>query len=244
MSDSSRKSLLSSIWILFPVCLSLSFILSCKTRSEIRREQELERLKQEVSAVRGERADIDVVSEELRLEVARLGNVIEERTQQTKTQVDELKSEVSVLSTKVQGMEQKRAAEDAAERQAAEARTKASYESGKKLFDEGRFEEAAEMLKAVVAQHPKTDEARKSSFLLAETYYSNKDFASAALEFGEYRKNYPKDTLIPSAIYRQAVSFRNMGKAKEARLFYQELIERFPKNALATKSKLELKKLK
>src|SRR5690606_35842378 len=58
------------------VVLALVTLTSCKTKSEIRREQELARLKSEIRAVRGNKADASVAVEELRGEVARLANVL------------------------------------------------------------------------------------------------------------------------------------------------------------------------
>ena len=90
----------------------------------------------------------------------------------------------------------------------------------------------------------KSEEGRKAQFLLAESYFMAKEYATAALEFGEFKKNFPKDKQVATATYRQANAFRNMGKAKEARLFYQELIEKHPKSPLVAKAKQEMKKLK
>lgn len=225
--------------LLTAVLLTVS---ACKTKSELRREQELERLKQEVSQVRGTRADSEVLAEELRVEMSRLGNVVEEQAQLNRKQYEELRQEVTTMTARLQALEQKAVAEET--RPAApEKPAPGGYEAGKKLFEEGQYEDAIEVLRPV-AKNKKGEEGRKSLFLLGESYFATKDYASAALEFSEYKKKYPKDSLVPNAIYRQANAFRSMGKAKEAKLFYQELVDRFPKNNLTAKAKTEMKKLK
>ena len=231
-----------SIFVAIFLSVSLG-VVSCKTKSEIRREQELERLKQEVSQVRGAKADSEVIAEELKTEMTRLGNATEEVRQLTQKQYDDLRQELTTLTARIQALEQRAVAEEIRPPAVPEKPSASGYEAGKKFFEEGKYEEAIEALRPAT-KAKKGDEARKAHFLLAESCFAAKDFASAALEFSEYRKKYPKDALIPNAIYRQANSFRSMGKATEAKLFYQELVEKFPKHKLTAKAKSEMKKLK
>ncbi|MBI4404412.1 MAG: tetratricopeptide repeat protein [Deltaproteobacteria bacterium] len=224
----------------FLVLLAL-FQSGCQTRTEVRREQELERIKHEVKEIRSDRADLDQFQEEMKTELARLSSVIEDHYKKTKSENEELKASIHSLANRVQVLESKITAEPAATKI---EKPKASFEQGKKLFDEGRYEEAVEILRASLKNRPSNEEAKKAHFMIAESYFQNKDYASAALEFAEYRKAHPKEVNVPNAIYRQAQSFRNMGKSKEARLFYQELLERYPKNVLVQKAKLEMKRLK
>jgi TolA-binding protein len=118
------------------------------------------------------------------------------------------------------------------------------YYCAKKLYEEGQFEEAEKLLKIILKEKPKTEEAKKSHYLLAETYFANHDYATAAIEYGEFKKKYPKDTLVANCTYRQAQAFKNMNKNSEAKLFFQEIVDSFPKHPLAPKAKQELKKLK
>ena len=217
---------------------------SCKTKSEIRREQEFEKLKQEISETRGEKAEVDSSVDEVKVEMAKLGNVIEEEAQGRRKESEELRKEVAALTARVQALEQKAVGEEQSQKQLAQEKPKATLDSGRKLFDDGKYDEAIDVLKSVVKSQPKSEEGKKGQFLLAESYFSTKDYASAALEFSEFRKNFPKDALVPNAIFRQASSFKEMGKSKEARLFYQDLIERFPRSPFASKAKVEMKRLK
>ena len=223
------------------LAITCIFFSSCKTKSELRREQELDKLRQEVSQVRGNKADVEVLSEELKVELTRLGNVTEEQAAQSHRQYEEMQQRVEALTTRVQALEQRAVQEDRPS--PAEKPAPNAYEAGKKLFEDGKYDDATEILRGAVKSR-KGDEARKAQFLLGESLFAGKDFASAALEFSEYRKKFPKDSLVPNAIYRQANAFRSMNKSKEARLFYTELLEKFPKHSLAGKAKAEVKKLK
>lgn len=230
----------------FPIFLALAMAVcsGCQTKSDLKRQQELEKLRADVREAKGEHADDEVANEEVKEEMGRLGNAVEERSQKQQQQLDDMKKELTALTARVQALEQRAVSEDLAVTKAADEAKKASYETGKAAFDDGKYEDAARILRAVLDKHPKGDEAKKSHFVLAESLFASKDFASAALEFSDFQKNYPKDPLVPTAIYRQANAFRNMGKSKEAKLFYQELIERYPKSSLAAKARQERKRLK
>ncbi len=234
--------------------LILSTLGGCKTKSELRREQDLERVKAELKEVRGDRADVDNLGEEFKVEISRMNNLLEERAAQSRSQMDELRKEIASLNTKIQKLEGHIEAQEAADRearnratvaqaQAVASPTKPTYELGKRFYDEGKYEDAIDVLKTV-SKAKKGDEAKKAHFLLGEALYANKEFASAALEYSDYKRLYPKDSLVPQAIYRQANAFKSMGKAKEAKLFYQELIERYPKAGMIAKAKQEMKKLR
>lgn len=229
-------------------------LIGCKTKSELRREQELERVKAELKEVRGDRADVDNLGEELKVEISRMNNLLEERAAQHRSQMDDLRKEIAGLNTKITKLENQLEAQEAADRearnrvaqaqaQAVAEKPKASYELGKRFYDEGKYEDAIDVLKTV-SKSKKGEEAKKAQFLLGEALFANKEFASAALEYSDFKRLYPKDALVPQAIYRQANAFKSMGKSKEAKLFYQELIERYPKANMVAKAKQEMKKLR
>jgi peptidoglycan hydrolase CwlO-like protein len=66
------------------ILLSLIPLSSCKTKTDIRREQEVEKLKSELRDVKGDKADAENQVEELKLEIGRINNVVEERAQQNR----------------------------------------------------------------------------------------------------------------------------------------------------------------
>lgn len=237
--------------------LSLSFVLllsACQTNKDIRRDQEVQKLRSELNQVRTDKGDVDNVAEELKMEIAKTNNLVEERAFQQKQLVEDLKREmanyvsrIAILEAKLQEMEaaERNQERDREQKRVAEKAKPPTYDQAKKLYDEGRYEEAIDIFKGVLrARSGKPEDAKKSQFFLGESFYASREYASAALEFSEFKKQYPKDTLVPLAIYRQANAFRTVGKPKEAKLFYQELIERFPKNSFAQKAKAEMKKLK
>lgn len=240
---------------IFSSILVLFLILGCKTRSEIKREQEFEQLKQDVQQAKGTKADLDTIQEDMKNDIIRLQNRVEELNNQNtlsvqnlKKENEQLRAEIVELKNRIDSNEKKELEraqlKEKQAREAAQERSKASYENAKKLFEEGQYEEAEKLLKIILKEKSKTDEAKKSHYLLAETFFANHDYATAAIEYGEFKKKYPKDNLVVNCTYRQAQAFKNMNKNSEAKLFYQEVIDSFPRHPLASKAKQELKKMK
>jgi TolA-binding protein len=232
--------------IIFSLLLGLGIVFSsCKTKSEIRREQEIERIHQELSEAKGDKADVQSMFEELRHEMTRMGAVIEEQAQARHHDTDEIKKEISTLATRIQALEQRAVAEELAAKQPSSPpppEAKATYENGKKLYEEGKVEEAAEILRVVAKS--KGEDGKKAQYLLGEALFASKEYASAALEFREFKKNFPRDKEVPNASFRMAQAFKMMGKKQEARLFFQEVVDQYPKHSVAAKARAEIKKLK
>ncbi len=236
------------LWIA-SVFLALMVVVSCRSKSDLKREQEIERLKAEVNSVRGEKADQSYATEELKQEIARLISIVEENAQLSQRRFEESVKRQEETQKELVGVNGRLEMIENRDLNAPPVKVepdKKSFrlENGKKLYDAGKFEEAAEIFKEVARNRSRIDDARRAQFLFAECYFEMKDYASAALEYSEFKKSYPKDSQVPSAIYRQANAFRLMNRPKEAKLFYQELFERFPKHILTSKGKDELRKLK
>lgn len=213
----------------------------CKTKRELRREQEYERIKQDVREARGARADLDVISEEFRTELTRLNAAVEEQAQQIRLQKEEHQREVQALTARITALEQQAAAAAAAPPPKIQAA--ASLETLNELFEAEKYEEAIEEAKELMRTKPRNSpDVRKAHYLLAEAYFVSRDYGAAALEFSEFKKAYPKDPNASTATLRQAQSFRGLGKEKEAKLFFQEVIDRYPKSSAANTAKRDLKK--
>jgi TolA-binding protein len=231
-----------AVWVFGLVCIIFSTMgASCKTKRDVRREQEYEKIKSEVREARGARADLEVISEEFRTELARLSASIEEQSQATRLGNEDSKKELAAMSARVGALEQQIATATATP--PPKMQKAASYDSAKALFDDGKFEDSIEEAKSVIrAKSKNSPDARKAQFLLAEAYFSAKDYGAAALEFSEFKKQFPKDPTVANATLRQAQCFRALGKEREAKLFYQEILEKFPKSAAAGQAKKDLKR--
>lgn len=173
------------------------------------------------------------------------------------TQVDELQADLRSALGRIEELEQqkKQAEEQAAgEETAAEAekqdRLKAYEESITKLQEEvnslsGELGAVKKVLiaKKAVAKTPAKPQV-KGPYTRAEVSFKKKDWQKAIVGYQEYRERFKNGRLYKDATYKIGVCFHELGMLSEARAFYDELIDRFPKSREAAKAKVRLKKLK
>jgi len=253
-----------------------AMLVGCTTKAELKRQQDLDRMKQEVTAAKGAHVDAESQLDEVRTDLQKLSLTVEQQHQALRTQTDDLRREMAGLVGRIHSLEQKvldeelarkvlqadaKAAresareanekadlaektEKAAEKAAVEEKKAASFDHAKKLFDEKKYDASIQTLREVLEKKSTGNEAKNARFLLGEALFQSKDYAAAALAFDDFKKHHGTDVAAPQAMYRQANAFRLLGKTTEARLFYQDLLEKFPKSSQAAKAKNELKKLK
>lgn len=103
------------------------------------------------------------------------------------------------------------------------------------------LEEEISHLKALKAKKPKKV---KGIFERAESHMKSKDWKKAILEFENYRKKYPRGRRVSMATYFIGVSFQELGLKEEAKAFFQETIDKYPKTSAFNKAKYRLKQLR
>jgi len=78
----------------------------------------------------------------------------------------------------------------------------------------------------------------------AENLFQRSNWKAAILEYNIYRDNFPKGRNYAEATYKIGVSFQELGMGSEAKSFYAEVIEKFPKTKTAKSAKYRLNQLK
>jgi outer membrane protein assembly factor BamD len=98
-------------------------------------------------------------------------------------------------------------------------------------------ERAAEMLAEVV------DALVRHEMYVAEFYLSRDDRRAAAVRLEGIRTHFPESTLVPDAMYMQALTFVEMDKLDDARRVFEELITHFPDHHQSRRAGVYLKHL-
>jgi len=115
------------------------------------------------------------------------------------------------------------------------------YHSAKQAFDNGDYEIAREKFGSFLKKHPKSENADNAQFWIGETYYREKWYEKAILEYQKVMETYPKGNKVPASLLKQGLSFLNLEDKSNSRLILRELIKKHPKSSEA---KVALKKLK
>lgn len=123
------------------------------------------------------------------------------------------------------------------------ASDRALYHEAKKAFDDGNFEAARKGFVQLIAAHPQSQHADNSQFWIGETYYREKWYEKAILEYQKVIEKYPSGNKVPAALLKQGLSFLKIGETSNARLVFKELVAKHPGTSEAGIAKQKLESL-
>jgi tol-pal system protein YbgF len=125
-----------------------------------------------------------------------------------------------------------------------EKRPEDLYQKGVEVFKSSDLVKARELFARFIELYPKNPLAANARYWTGETYYSEKNFDQAILEFQEVIKNFPDGEKAPAAMLKQAMSFNELGDGKSARFVLKKLIENYPVSPEAKLAGDKIKELK
>jgi len=115
------------------------------------------------------------------------------------------------------------------------------YKMARKYHEEKKFDDAEAYYRSTIGTPSKWYEER-ALYFIGVMDYDKKDYEKAVIALQEFADNYPKSKNMSSAIYYQGESLKALGKNDEAKLFFEELMSKFPKSKEAREVKKRLKK--
>lgn len=86
--------------------------------------------------------------------------------------------------------------------------------------------------------------SRKDNYEAGQEFFTKKDWKQAILQYQKYRDESPKGSHFADATYKIGVAFQELGMKDEARTFYDEVINKYPKSEEARRSRTRIKGLK
>jgi tol-pal system protein YbgF len=118
------------------------------------------------------------------------------------------------------------------------------YKSALQAYDKGNYTAARERFSELITKHPGSDKIDNCQFWIGETFYQEKWYEKAILEYQKVIEKYPKGNKVKAALLKQGLSFYNMGDRKNATLVLNELIQKYPKTNEAAVAAKKLKGFK
>lgn len=187
------------------------------------------------------------VIDELKSEITRITGRIEdvERAQQHAAKGDGGEAAIKKLETRIEELERAQVSmiDELKKLQAAPPKAtdpEDHFESGKKAFEQGKFEDAAEAMGAYLkSKHPRA--AETATYIRGESYFALKQYKKAIVEFARFPDKFTRSARMPAALLKIAQAFEALGEKSDARNFYQELVDKFPSSAEARRAKPKLK---
>ncbi|MCK4507237.1 MAG: tol-pal system protein YbgF [Desulfuromonadales bacterium] len=107
----------------------------------------------------------------------------------------------------------------------------------KKIREEQDFAAGRELMDTFLKRYPGDDLAINAAYWVGETYYAEKNYEKAILQFDEIIQKYGEQPKVASAMLKQAMAFEASGDQATGRLLLQRVIERFPLSGEAKKAK-------
>jgi tol-pal system protein YbgF len=221
-------------------------------RSETREglEKNLKDLQSDMDGMRKREADNQAALDGVKVDMQVLAGKLDDASLAAKKPIDDLsllKDDTNRRFTALEGRVDK--LEQYAEEQKKAALAKPEnpdelYQKGLDTFKSGDAQKARELLTRFIERNPNHPMVANAHYWLGETYYSEKKYDQAILEFQEIIKNFPDKEKVPAAELKQGMAFKELGDRKSARYLFKKVIDDFPASDEAKIAKEKLKSLK
>ncbi len=112
---------------------------------------------------------------------------------------------------------------------------------GKNLED-GNGGVARAIAKRFIQDNPTSDRVAEAHYRVAESWQNEADYKAAAAAFLVVSDKYPQSTWAPWSVLRIGECFAALGDKDNAKLFWTDVIQRYPKSKAAKEAKTQLGK--
>lgn len=190
----------------------------------------------DMAAIRKGGADLQATLESARVDMQLLTGKIDDVRIMAQKPADDIALLKEDLNKRLTALEERMAKlEKGLEEQkkkalAAPVTPEALYQQGYDALKAGERAKAREIFASFLLQFPKQPLAANAQYWIGESYYSEKNWEQAVLEFQEVIKNYPSSEKTPAAMLKQGMAFRELGDNKSGAYIMKKLVDEHPKS--------------
>jgi len=118
---------------------------------------------------------------------------------------------------------------------------KAAYEDAYQIFLDEDLAKAREKFQSFLLLYPNSDLADNAQFWIGESFYKQKEYERAILEYEKVIQRYSQGSKVASALLKQGFAFYALDKIEEAKILFDRVISKAPQSEQAqiAKKKLE-----
>jgi TolA-binding protein len=167
--------------------------------------------------------------DEIRSEMARLGGKVEELEHEKKLREEQRLEEQKKLQEKIAELEKQLKEQPPAGPAIPEGKT--PLQAGKDVYFNEQYDQAIPYLEKAVQIKDTGKEAEEANYLLGESYFRLKNYQKAIISYSKFPEKFTKSTYHPKALLRIAECFDGMSMKEDAKAFYQNVLDQFPKTA-------------
>lgn len=118
------------------------------------------------------------------------------------------------------------------------------YKSALDLIRSGKTKKSRDLFKQYLRDYPGGALANNAQFWIGESYYDEKEYEKAIVEYDDVTRKYPAGGKVPAAMLKQAMAFEKIKDYKTSLALYNKLIKAHPKSDEAKLAKRFKKKRK
>jgi TolA-binding protein len=119
---------------------------------------------------------------------------------------------------------------------------KSPFDAGKDSFLAGKYDEAIVFLSQFLSVQESGKQVEEATFLRGEANFKKLQYNKAIVDYSKFPERFQKSSFHPKALLKIAESFEATGRKDDAKVFYSDLVEKFPKTAEGKIAKKKLKK--
>jgi tol-pal system protein YbgF len=102
------------------------------------------------------------------------------------------------------------------------------YDQASQDLTQGRYALALQNFREYLRRVPSGELSDNAQYGVAESFYAQSRFDSAAVEYGRVEGLHPTGDKVPAALYKLALSQEKLGQAAPAKQTLETLVRRFP----------------
>ena len=119
----------------------------------------------------------------------------------------------------------------------------AVFTDAKKRYDAKQWNDARRLFDAFITRYGSDQRASQAQFFIGESYFAEAKYANAIGAYSKVIDNFPKSESVPDAMYKNGLAFYSLKYCGDARIYFQELLRRYPRTEWKKDAADQLKKL-
>lgn len=118
------------------------------------------------------------------------------------------------------------------------------YAKARQAFEKGDTAAARKGFDEFLMVYPSSDNADNAQFWVGETFFQEKQYEKAILEYQKVIEKYPRGNKVPAALLKQGLAFLGLKDRVNSRLIFEEVVRKFPNTSEAKTASEKLKELR
>lgn len=205
---------------------------------------DMESLRAEFSKLTGRFEETEHLTKRTAADLSLFLEAAEERLTAIESAIDGQEKNSKLLSAEIEALKKVAPPEQEKEEAIMTQPANKIYKDALQLIQNNQPAEARKLFRNYLKSYPEGSLAGNALFWIGESYYDEKNYERAIVEYDDMVKKHPKGIKVPAALLKQAMAFDRLKDGKTAKALFDKLVKGYPKSDEAKRAKDILKKRK